>query len=160
MPVSVYDRMLKLANGQGTTGYNAGDSDYLPFVAAINLTARSEIVKFLDVYKQMFPDHWRRNIVYALEHTNINIRTIWKQEVGDIIPINLYMHRSPNEMLIDKEWVDEKGGPIQLVTNKERGQHQSYGEKLDVEPDNDPFVKIRERLIEERDTRYLPNQFK
>ena len=159
MPASTYDRILKLASGQGTTGYNACDSDYLPFTAAINLTKRNEMVEFLDVYKRMYPDHWLRNIVYALEHTNISARIVWKREVGDIIPINPFMQRSPNEMYIDKEWIDEKGEPVKLTINNERGQHQSYGEKLDTEPNNDPFVKIRERLIEERDTRYLPDQF-
>ena len=160
MPAHVYDRIVKLANGQGTDGVTSGNSDYIPFIAAINLTERQEMVEFLDAYRRMHPDHWLRNMVYALEHTNTDIRTVWKKQAGDIIPINPHMHRSEYELYIDKEWINEKGEFIPLKRNLERGQHQSYGEKLDVEPENDPFVKIRERLIEERDTRYLPEQIK
>lgn len=119
--LSVYDRISKLANDA-----SLGERMRLPYCAILNLTSKEDIISFTQDYiKHYTLKQAKYDISYMLGFFDIEDRKLWKEAVGDVIPVDVLYNRCERELYKFFIYVDENGNELETFYNKEKGNHQS-----------------------------------
>ena len=119
--LSVYDRIVKLASDA-----SMGERLRIPYYAILNLSTVEDIVSFTNDYIRHFTKQTAKyDIAYMLGFFDIDDRKLWKEAVGDIIPVDVLYNRSERELFRFFTYIDESGKELEEHYNKEKGNHQS-----------------------------------
>lgn len=118
--LSVYDRMLKLANDA-----SLGEVMRIAYVAILNLTDEEDIKSFTVEHIKHYPSTAKQDIQYMLGFFDIDDRKLWQKAVGDVIHIDVLYNRCERELYKFFMYVDDKGKDLPPFYNKEKGNHQS-----------------------------------
>lgn len=118
--LSVYDRILKLANDA-----SLGERLRIAYTAILNLTSEDDIRDFTFDLIKHYPFTAKQDIQYMLAFFEIDDRRLWKKAIGDIIHIDVLYNRCERELYKFFIYVDSKGKDLPPFYNEEKGNHQS-----------------------------------